>query len=345
MNGNIKIADFDGHVEVLMKEIEFVAQGLEDQDCLGRIFDDEKRFVDVERSVVTIGYVEDYVVEGRLVGGGLGSEEGLKRKVGFERGGVERGVAERGIVERGVVERGVVERGFVTKDVDTIIREGQVLREQRERLRNEKLVREKVISRLFTADDTTSGEELSSESQTSVEEDGEERSDDEAGDKTTGDHLIRDGIQRSAETEVDDEATMDHLIIRDCMQPGAGTEAEDEATVDHLITRSGIQRGPEAGVMFGPVNGRPLKIRPFSPFPPKKEGRVSIREPDLELDNTAIVRFPGHVSSSEESVEGDNGEWIISTARDGNLKKTDVRDGHKIAKSGSDIVDGWLRLN
>ncbi len=132
--GGVSIADYDGYTEYLVREYDFFTQALESPEYTFYFRENEKRFIDVARSVMTVGYVEDFVVEGRaveLLGGGI-----LERKRGFHRAVSE-------------------------SEIEAIRREGRMEREERERMKREerqRMERERVARGLFEGEDTDSAE-------------------------------------------------------------------------------------------------------------------------------------------------------------------------------------------
>ncbi|KAI9705136.1 MAG: hypothetical protein M1836_006919 [Candelina mexicana] len=184
-NGNIKIADYDGHVEFLVREFDFLEQALRDPEYHLQTSDDERKFIDVERSVITVGYVEDYVVDGKVIET-LGSNdiEGKKE-------------TSSAVIDKDL-EKGY-SRGIVVKEDEAFIKEGQDLRREKARMKNEEKVRERVVRKLYTGDETSCGEEMSSGSQTSVEDGAEKSETDGTSIEEILDHPIGDRKDGGAE--------------------------------------------------------------------------------------------------------------------------------------------------
>ncbi|KAL2072670.1 hypothetical protein VTL71DRAFT_12013 [Oculimacula yallundae] len=62
-----KVADYDGHVEFMVKNIEDLKRAVQDPEYPERVLPDEMRFMDQKNSVVTVGWEEVYVKDGKVV--------------------------------------------------------------------------------------------------------------------------------------------------------------------------------------------------------------------------------------------------------------------------------------
>lgn len=61
------MATHDGHVEILLKDIEDLETAVQDPDYPARVGPDEAKFLDQKRSVVTVGWEEVYLRDGKVV--------------------------------------------------------------------------------------------------------------------------------------------------------------------------------------------------------------------------------------------------------------------------------------
>ena len=61
------LADYDGHVEFMVRSIEDLKKAVEDPEYPERVLPDEQRFLDQSSSVVTLGWEEVYVEDGKVV--------------------------------------------------------------------------------------------------------------------------------------------------------------------------------------------------------------------------------------------------------------------------------------
>ncbi|KAI9790963.1 MAG: hypothetical protein M1835_000613 [Candelina submexicana] len=225
--GDIKIADYDGHVEFLVREFDFLEQALRDPEYHLRISDDERKFIDVERSVVTVGYVEDYVVDGKVVET-LGSNDVEWKKEAISA-----------VINKDM-ERGY-SRGIVVKGDEAFIKEGQALRREKARMKGEKKAREKVVRKLYSGDDTSGGEQMSSGSQTSVEDGGEKSETDRTSIEEIVNHPIGGredggaeavGLFRPVRTRAIQSSELDKNLIKGNVEDGDKTARRAPDLVD-----------------------------------------------------------------------------------------------------------------
>ncbi|KAH7364090.1 EthD domain-containing protein [Rhexocercosporidium sp. MPI-PUGE-AT-0058] len=61
------VSDYDGNVEFLVRSVEDLKKAVEDPEYPEKVLPDEQRFMDQSNSVVTVGWEEVYVKDGKVV--------------------------------------------------------------------------------------------------------------------------------------------------------------------------------------------------------------------------------------------------------------------------------------
>jgi hypothetical protein len=61
------MSDYDGHVEFLVRSVDDLYKAVEDPDYPEKVAPDEKYLLDPSTSMVTVGWEEVYVLDGKLV--------------------------------------------------------------------------------------------------------------------------------------------------------------------------------------------------------------------------------------------------------------------------------------
>ncbi|KAH9215403.1 EthD domain-containing protein [Leptodontidium sp. 2 PMI_412] len=61
------LSDYDGHVEFMLRSVEDLKKAVEDPEYPEKVLPDEQRFMDQSNSLVTVGWEEVYVKDGKVV--------------------------------------------------------------------------------------------------------------------------------------------------------------------------------------------------------------------------------------------------------------------------------------
>ena len=61
------LADYDGYVEFIVRSVEDLKKAVEDPEYPEKVLPDEQRFMDQSNSVVTVGWEEVYVKDGKVI--------------------------------------------------------------------------------------------------------------------------------------------------------------------------------------------------------------------------------------------------------------------------------------
>lgn len=61
------VSTYDGHVEFLIRSVDELYNAVQDPEYPAKIGPDEQRFLDPKNSMVTVGWEEVYVIDGKVV--------------------------------------------------------------------------------------------------------------------------------------------------------------------------------------------------------------------------------------------------------------------------------------